>query len=409
MSSQRWLAGGVLVAAMGLGAQQTQPVEKVYGVQPFSPEQIAAVKATGSGISGPGKPVGDDWGLGAADGPGGHVVVTAANRDKIASGSVVTEGLLPAIKPILDVHMRDTQITLGGDGNYYMTGSTGTDIWEYNDGIELWKSSDLEHWQYLGLVWSIEKDGGWEKDWRLKNGRPIRSIWAPEIHYLRGNYYLCFGMPPGGMSILKSTTGKPEGPYVHATNPNRPIWGGIGPIEKSFLIDPTLFEDTDGKVYFTYGPANLIARMKDDLSDFAEPLRPVTLLHPDHDPALHGKQCVPRGMNDIGFEGATLLKHNGKYYLGSTDEYHGRYTMMLAVSDNIYGPYTDREPTVASNGGTGFFQGKDGFLYTTIFGDDNQAPWRSMPGLLRVEFNAEGHVQLAKTQPAFILRKRDGK
>jgi len=240
MSGVRRLAVCAVMASMALGAQQTQPVEKVYGVQPFTPEQIAAVKATGSGISGPGKPVSDAMGLGAADGPGGHVVVTAANRDKVASGSVVAQGLLPDIKPILDVHMRDTQIILGGDGNYYMTGSTGTDIWQYNDGIELWMSPDLQHWKYLGLVWSIEKDGGWEKDWRLKNGRPIRSIWAPEIHYLRGNYYLCFGMPPGGMSILKSTTGKPEGPYVHATRPDRPIWGGIGPIETSFLIDPTL-------------------------------------------------------------------------------------------------------------------------------------------------------------------------
>jgi hypothetical protein len=406
-------SGGVALSMQQLSApSQRVPIitgqvpgdEPLYGAQSFTKEQIDAVLATGPGISGPGKPIAPGYSRGQADGPGGSEVVTEATRAKLASGSVITSGLLPDIKPAWDVHMRDTQIILGGDGNYYMTGSTGNNIWNYNDGIELWRSKDMRSWQYLGLVWSVERDGGWEKQWRLKNGKPIRSVWAPEIHYLRGNYYLCFGMPPGGMAILKSATGKPEGPYVHATDPKKPLLGGIGPLSRSFLIDPTLFEDDDHKVYFTYGPAREIARMKDDLSGFAEPLHPVTLLNPDHDPALHGKQCIGKfGMDDIGFEGATLFKHGGQYYLGSTDSYHGRYTMMVATSDNIYGPYVQRRDTVASNGGTGFFQGKDGFWYTTLFGDDAQAPWREKPGIVRVAFQPDGRIVVAKEQPDFIL------
>lgn len=369
---------------------------EIHAAREFTPAEIEAVHRSGSGLSGPGKPVVGDGVLGGRASAIGGIDVTAENRGKLSSGSVVTRGLLPAIKPIWDLHLRDTIIIVGGDGNYYMTGSSGDNIWKYNDGIELWKSADLKSWNYLGLVWNIEKEGGWEKKWRDHRG-PVRSIWAPEIRYIHHNYYITFGMPPGGMSILKSTTGKPEGPYVHATDPAKPLVGGIGPEPGSFLIDPTLFEDDDGKVYFTYGPADRIARMKDDLSGFAEPLRPVVLNDPDHDPDTHF-----RGTNSLGYEGATLFKANGKYYLGSTDHYHDRYSMCLAVSDSVYGPYTMRHESVPCNGGGNFFKGKDAHWYTTFFGDDESAPWREKPGIVRVEFDKSGKVVVAKEQPDFI-------
>ena len=122
-----------------------------------TPAQIDAVHQTGSGISGPGKVVEGDGVLGIVSG----TPLTQENRAKMASGKTVIDGLIPKIKPVWDVHMRDSDIILGGEGNYYMTGSTGDNIWQYNDGIELWKSSDLIHWKYLVLVWCLDKVGGW--------------------------------------------------------------------------------------------------------------------------------------------------------------------------------------------------------------------------------------------------------
>ena len=83
-----------------------------------------------------------------------------------ASGSAVHDGFIPPLRPIWELHLRDTIICLGGDGNYYMTGSTGENIWAYNRGVELWKSLDLVKWQYLGLVWDMDKEGTWERAWR---------------------------------------------------------------------------------------------------------------------------------------------------------------------------------------------------------------------------------------------------
>ncbi|MFP5042021.1 family 43 glycosylhydrolase [Parasediminibacterium sp. JCM 36343] len=379
---------------------------KIEAAKTFPQSTIDSIKKLYTGVSGAGKPVAGTF-------FGGHVAtwftdldVTEQNKDKYATGDVVKKGLLPNIKPIWDVNMRDAVIIVGGDGNYYLTGSTGRNIWRYNDGIEIYRSKDLKTWSYLGLVWSIDKDGGWEKLWRERHGNPVRAIWAPELHYINHNYYIAFSMPPGGIAILKSTTGKPEGPYTHATNPDKPLLGGIGPIETSYLIDPTLFQDDDGKVYFTHGSGKYIARMKDDLSDFAEPLREVKLLTPDVDSNHHIKSCQNvYQLKDIGFEGATLFKRSDKYYLGSTDKYEGRYSMMIAMSDNIYGPYTGRYEVLPCNGGTNFFKARNGDWFSCFFGDDTQAPWREKPGIIKVEFDKDGKIFIAKKQPDFILNK----
>lgn len=379
---------------------------KIWAEKEYPKIIIDSLMHSASGISRPGKRV-------IGNGFGGHAgnwsfdaIVIKQNKDLYANGSVITKSLIPNIKPIWDVHMRDAVIILGGDGNYYLTGSTGDNIWKFNDGIEIYRSKDLKKWDYLGLVWSIEKDGGWEKKWRNHHDRPTRAIWAPELHYIHKNYYIVLSMPPGGISILKSVTGKPEGPYVHATNPDKPLLGGVGPLPASFLIDPTLFEDEDGKVYFTQGPANLIARMKDDLSDFAEPLRPIVLINPDTISQHHINNCQKNYQcKDLGFEGATLFKRNGIYYLGSTDKYNDRYSMMIATSANVYGPYTGRYEAVPCNGGTNFFKAKNGDWFTCFFGDDQQAPWREKPAIIKVEFDKMGKIEIAKKQPDFILVK----
>jgi xylan 1,4-beta-xylosidase len=371
----------------------------------FSQAKIDSIKHSCDSVSGPGKPVIGDGHGGWRSGSDGVMYSGAYPADKrwrpmdasFTSGSVIKEGLLPNIKPLLELHLRDTQICLGGDGNYYMTGSSGDNIWAYAAGVELWKSPDLKKWKYMGLVWSIVKDGDWEKKWSNLHGKPARALWAPEIHYVKGNYFICFSMPPTGISILKSTSGKAEGPYVHATKvTDKPFVNGI---------DPTLFQDDDGKVYFTYAGGNRIALMKDDLSDIAESWHPITLSNPDHNPRHHAARCEGRGMNDYGTEGAVLFKANGKYYLGAADDYEGRYSSCVAQSDNIFGPYRDRQETVPSGGGTGFFKDKKGNWWCSYFGNDSQSPWREKPGIVKVDFATDGKIVVAKDQP-FVETKK---
>ena len=200
------------------------------------------------------------------------------------------------------------------------------------------------------------------------------------------------------ISILKSTTGIAEGPYVHATTvTDKPFVKGI---------DPTLFQDDDGKVYFTWSGASRIARMKDDMTDFAEPFHQIVLANPDHDSTHHSAKCMNRGSTDLGHEGAVLFKANGKYYLGAADEYEGRYSSCVAMSDNIYGPYRDRHETVPCGGGTGFFKDKEGAWWCSYFGNDKQSPFREKPGIVKIVFDKDGKIKVAPDQPDFILVKK---
>jgi hypothetical protein len=45
------------------------------------------------------------------------------------TASAVKQGLLPPVKPVLYLHIRDTVVCLGGDGNHYLTGDK---IWAFN-------------------------------------------------------------------------------------------------------------------------------------------------------------------------------------------------------------------------------------------------------------------------------------
>ena len=342
-----------------------------------TPATNSAVAPRTGGISGPGKPLapGDKWTI----------------HRRPTKNTAVQQGILPPIRPLFDLHIRDTVICVGGDGNYYLTGSTGDDIWKFNDGVELWRSADLKKWEYVGLVWSLAKDATWEKEPRDLHGKPTVTIWAPEIRYLKklNTYAIVLSMAPGGISILKSATGKPEGPYVNPVPGGKQLRGGI---------DAQLFEDDDGKVYFVNGAGGTINLMKDDLSGFTE-TRKVELRNPDLNPAHHAPKVVQRGMKGFGHEGAVLFKANGKYYHGAVDDYEGRYSSCVAIADNIWGPYDHWHETVPCGGGTNFFQDKEGNWWCAFFGNEDNAPWRELPGIVRVEFAPDGKISVAKHQP----------
>jgi beta-xylosidase len=349
-----------------------------------------------SGISGPGAAVtGDDYG-GYRSGREG-VMYKGPNAKpgwldfgNSATGSAVKSGLLPPLRPIWELHLRDTAICVGGDGAYYMTGSSGDNVFDRNDGVEVWRSTDFRKWDYLGLVWSIERDGTWERQWKDSRGKPLRAVWAPEIHYLRGKktYVIVLSMAPGGTQVLKSTSGEPKGPYVSTLSPNKPLTGGI---------DANIFEDDDGKVYFTWGRGGMLALMKDDLSGFDGEPRRIMLEKPQDNSWMRP---------EVGNEGPFLFKRDGKYYLTAAAFYKGRYSSVAAIGDNVWGPYGTWHEAVPCAGGTSYFQDKDGNWFCTFFGNDEQSPWREKPGMLKVEFADDNRIRVTFNQPDLVIQGR---
>ena len=268
-------------------------------------------------------------------------------------------------KTVMDTWMRDPFVCVGPDGNYYLTGtSKDEDFFRKNEGIRIWKSADLKKWEPLGLVWSFAKDMTWQAPVPdPKSGKPRQAIWAPELHYIKGAWYIPYCKNYGGTGILRSKTAKVEGPYEDIKKD--------GPLTDR--IDTSLFVDDDSVVYFIYQDAQ-IARMKDDMSGLAEKPHPIR--------SAAGKS--------VGFEACHIFKKDGRYYLiGATHiKVNGKntYSSQVMSAGKLAGPWS--EPTLAIlHGGHGnIFRDRDGQWWSTIF-----APWMKF-GLVPVEFRADGGI-----------------
>ena len=275
-----------------------------------------------------------------------------------------------ALKPIADIHLRDPYIMVGADGRYYMTGTYNPVDWSNTKEIHVYRSDDLSNWEDLGAVWNYERDATWQKK-RISDGSS--PIWAPELHYIRGNYYICYSLGWGAMagSVLKSKTGLPEGPYEDVRN--KAVFD---------YIDSTFFVEDDGTVYAIYSDGQY-ARMSKNMAYLTTVKQ--SLLSESGQP--------------IGFEGCCVLKINGLYYLCSaayTTHYRAdgssylSYDSYYAVSNRFQGPYSERRLLLINGGHGNLFFAKDGTLYTTAFSGALQ----ERPAIAAIDVTADGRLQV---------------
>ncbi|MGZ3847165.1 MAG: glycoside hydrolase family 43 protein [Flavisolibacter sp.] len=212
-------------------------------------------------------------------------------------------------------------------------------------------------------VLSMEHPGGSTTDHGLAlhvNDVPWaeRQMWAPDATEKDGKYYLFFPAKDydGIFKIGVAISDSPTGPF--SAQPEA--------IKDSFSIDPAAFKDSDGSYYMYFGgiwggqlqrwrtgffnaeqaesptaflpnddePALCakVARLKDDLLEFAEKPKDVVILDEDGTPLLQGDN------ERRFFEASWMHKYNEKYYFSySTGDTH---FICYAVGDNPYGPFT---------------------------------------------------------------------
>ena len=288
------------------------------------------------------------------------------------------------LRKLFDTRLRDPSICRGPSDTYYLTG-TSEPFWAYNNehGIRVWKSPDLTTWEPLGTVWRYGASL-----WHAKYLQAKKPLWAPEIHYKQGTFWLTYSLPgwdgtakTSGSGLLKSTTGKPEGPYED-----------MQPAERlGDEIDASLFEDDGGTLYFLWHSGR-IARLKPDMRGLAEPYHYLKTTVPDPDPKHHSDLCAglfgKDSFDHVGFEGMFLFKANGRYYLTCAEQFEGRYSCMVATSTNLLGPYSARAEAIPYGGHNTFFQDEKGQWWSTYFGP----PWYEQPAILPVHFAADGSL-----------------
>lgn len=185
-----------------------------------------------------------------------------------------------------------------------------------------------------------------------------KQMWAPDAQEKNGQYFLFFPAKDheGIFRIGVATGSKPEGPFVPQPQP----------IKNSFSIDPAVFKDDDGSYYMYFGGiwGGQLQRWRENAFNASEPQSPLAHLPGDKEPALcakvakltddllefaeapadvlivdeHGEPLL-QGDNDRRFfEASWMHKYNGKYYFSySTGDTH---YLCYATGDNVYGPFT---------------------------------------------------------------------
>lgn len=184
-----------------------------------------------------------------------------------------------------------------------------------------------------------------------------KQMWAPDAAEKDGTYYLYFPAKDhaGIFRIGVATSNHPAGPFTAQPQP----------IAGSFSIDPAVFRDEDGAYYMYFGgiwggqlqrwrtgtyksegegptdhlpeahePALCakVAKLKDNMLEFAEAPRDVVITDANGTPLLNGD-------NDRRFfEAAWMHRYNGKYYFSySTGDTH---YLCYAIGNTPYGPFT---------------------------------------------------------------------
>ena len=182
-----------------------------------------------------------------------------------------------------------------------------------------------------------------------------KQMWAPDAAKKNDTYYLYFPAKDkqGAFRIGVATSKSPVGPFKAQPQP----------IKGSFSIDPAVFTDTDGKTYMYFGgiwggqlqrnvtgtydpngsktdlkaddkPALTpkVAKLSDDMLEFAEKPRDAVILDKSGKPLLGGDK------DRRFFEASWMHKYKGKYYFSySTGDTH---YLVYAIGDSPYGPFT---------------------------------------------------------------------
>lgn len=315
-------------------------------------------------------------------------ILLPASRDYNAPGG------LPA-RLLFDYGTRDPYILRVPDGYYYMVATAATNVlpepfpgnpnqdpWVSNDGIPLWRSRDLVRWETLGYVWTFERDATWSKEFRKSRYSGVdqtRAVWAPELSYFKGTYWITYSMSYGGTGILRSSTGKVEGPYRDIKTD--------GPLTDD--IDTCLFEDEDGTVYCLEAGYR-IARMKPDMSGLAEPL---------HNLDFRPNPPWGEGINMKKIDGLYVWSNAGNTTFPWNGKSERSYDCFSATSKSIEGPYTNRYRAIPYAGHNNLFQDEEGQWWSTLFHPSPGFAWYLKPGIVPIEIDAQGHITVKRSYP----------
>ena len=220
-------------------------------------------------------------------------------------------------------------------------------------GISVLSSTDRKHWTKRSLVfnqapaWAVQTILGFKG-----------HIWAPDISYHNGQYYLyyavsAFGKNTSAIGVATNATLDTTSPKfkwidhgkVIQSVPNRDMWNAI---------DPNLVVDAESASWLAFGSfwdGIKVVKLNDDLLSIAQPEQWYSIASRKRDVTLPDNTA-----GNAAIEAPFIFKKDNYYYLFVSFDYccqgeKSTYKMMVGRSKNVYGPYLDKEGISMNSGG----------------------------------------------------------
>jgi len=218
-------------------------------------------------------------------------------------------------------------------------------------GLKMKRSEDGTEWKDVGQVFNTKPE--WFKEYVPNSSR---SIWAPDISYFKGTYYLYYSVSSFGKntSVIGLTTNKtinPEDSYYE--------WKDAGAVISSDpsvdynCIDPNMAIDRNGQPWLAFG-------------SFWSGIKLVGLDPETMKPNANSKiYSIAERPVEKAIEAPYIIYHDGYYYLFVSFDLccrgvNSTYKIMVGRSENITGPYVDKnEVDMISGGGELIDDGDD--------------------------------------------------
>ena len=239
------------------------------------------------------------------------------------------------------------------DGTYY--------IFCTGNGISMFSSSDMVNWKQEKPVFPAAPG------WVIKELPRFRnSMWAPDISFYKGNYYLFYSVSAFGKNT--SCICLAMNKTLHTDSPDYK-WVDLGCVIQSIpgrdnwnAIDPNLIIDDAGVPWLNFGSfwgGIKIVRLKDDLTGIVTtPQEWYTIARRFRDPYTDDRNA---GAAQI--EAPFIFKRGNFYYLFvSWDKccsgVNSTYKVAVGRSVKVTGPYFTKDSLdMAKGGGTIVVQG----------------------------------------------------
>ena len=226
---------------------------------------------------------------------------------------IKTNAQNPIVPP--GMYLSDPAAHVWNDGKLYVYGSRDESPDYYcSHGQDVISTGDLKTWT---ITKNIFAPGGNNSKLIFNN----TFLYAPDVQYKNGLYYLYFCLSGGQNNEGVATSKNPLGPFENAAPINQHGYNEI---------DPCVFIDDDGQAYYIWGQFSAkVAKLKPDMTAIdSSSIRDSVVTEKQHH--FH--------------EGGYMIKRNGIYYFLYADMSRGDKPTCIgySTSKSPFGPFTYR-------------------------------------------------------------------